>query len=166
MRRALRVNNIEVIIVLLLLFTAVPDLCRKLRRPALAYSVFVLFGCLLGSVATMLRQAGQVGFLLLLEVGLEIDPSELGEFLPALKRAAHGSLSQYPVAMLLAWPEYCKAPGAATWLLLTGLFGTVPSILFLPAESPQGPNYPSRPQTGSRSNSLEPPALADKTKNC
>jgi Kef-type K+ transport system membrane component KefB len=36
-------NDIEVIICLILLFMAVPDLCKKLGRPALIYPVFVLF---------------------------------------------------------------------------------------------------------------------------
>jgi hypothetical protein len=40
------------IFILLLLFLAVPDLCSKLRRPALAYSVFVLFGFALGPLAS------------------------------------------------------------------------------------------------------------------
>lgn len=37
-------SDIEVIIGLLLLFMTVPDLCRKLGRAALVFSVFVLFG--------------------------------------------------------------------------------------------------------------------------
>ena len=70
-------SNIEIIICLLLLFMAVPDVCRKIGRAALVFPAFVIFGILLGPfanlpVATMLQQAGQVGFLLLLfEVGLE-----------------------------------------------------------------------------------------------
>jgi Kef-type K+ transport system membrane component KefB len=101
------VNNIEVIIVLLLLVMAVPDFCRKIRRPALAYSIFVLFGILLGrvvneEVATMLQQAGYVGFLLLLfEVGLEIDLPPFREFLPPLRYAAIWAAAQFPVAILL-----------------------------------------------------------------
>jgi hypothetical protein len=60
-------SNIEIIICLLLLFMAVPDVCRKLGRAALVFPAFVLFGILLGPlanlpVATMLQQAGQVGF--------------------------------------------------------------------------------------------------------
>ncbi len=43
-------NDIEAIICLILLFMAVPDLCRKLGRPALVYPVFVLFGLVLGPV--------------------------------------------------------------------------------------------------------------------
>jgi Kef-type K+ transport system membrane component KefB len=72
-------NPIEILILLILLFIGVPDLCRWLRRPALVYPVFVLFGLAItpvvdGQVREMLVQAGQVGFLLLLfEVGLEID---------------------------------------------------------------------------------------------
>lgn len=120
------VNNIEVIITVLLLFMAVPDLCGKLRRPALAYSVFVCFGFLLAplastEVATMLRQAGQVGFLLLLfEVGLEIDLPPMREFLRSLRFASAWSLLQYPVAMAvsmlagLSIGEACLACAALT----------------------------------------------------
>lgn len=102
-------NNIEIIIVLLLLFMAVPDVCRNLRRPALAYPVFVLIGIVAApvteaQVATMLTQAGRVGFLLLLfEVGLEIDLPPFGDFLPALRRALVWAAAQLPVAMLAAW---------------------------------------------------------------
>lgn len=100
-------NNIEVIIVLLLLFMAVPDFCRKVRRPALMFSIFVLFGILLGiwandQVATMLQQAGYVGFLLLLfEVGLEIDLPPLREFLPSLRYATLWAAAQFPLAILV-----------------------------------------------------------------
>ena len=101
-------SSIEVIIVLLLLFMAVPDLCQKLKRPALAYSVFVLFGLAIGpwvdvQVSTMLQQAGQVGFLLLLfEVGLEIDLPPLREFLKFLRLASVWTLLQYPVVIAVA----------------------------------------------------------------
>lgn len=102
-------SNIEVIICLVLLFMAVPDLCRKLGRPALVFSAFVVFGFLLGPLAnqqvrTMLEQAGQVGFLLLLfEVGLEIDLPRFRELLPPLRRAATWVLLQYPLAFALAF---------------------------------------------------------------
>ncbi|HYG34463.1 MAG TPA: cation:proton antiporter [Clostridia bacterium] len=119
-------NSIEVIIVLLLLFMAVPDLCRKLNRPALGYPVFVLFGLLLGSLldsslATMLKQAGQVGFLLLLfEVGLEIDLPRLNEFLRPLRYAVLWTLTLLPLTLLLALyaglsvPQACLATAALT----------------------------------------------------
>lgn len=101
-------NNIEVIVCLVLLFMAVPDLCRKVGRPALVFSAFVAFGFLLGplvnaQVRTMLEQAGQVGFLLLLfEVGLEIDLPPLREFARPLRQAAYWALLQYPLAFGLA----------------------------------------------------------------
>ena len=54
-------NSIETIICLMLLLMAVPDLCRKLGRPALANACFVGFGLALGpllktDVATMVRE--------------------------------------------------------------------------------------------------------------
>lgn len=101
-------SNIEIIVCLVLLFMAVPDLCRKLGRPALVFSAFVVFGVVLAPVAnlqvqTMLAQAGQVGFLLLLfEVGLEIELPPLREFARPLRRAATWALLQYPLAFGLA----------------------------------------------------------------
>ncbi|MET0262996.1 MAG: cation:proton antiporter [Rariglobus sp.] len=100
-------NEIEIIICLILLFMGVPDLCRLLRRPALAYPAFVLFGLLLSPIADpdvrqMLVHAGQVGFLLLLfEVGLEIDLPKFRVFLPTLRRAGAWALMQYPVILAL-----------------------------------------------------------------
>lgn len=102
-------SNIEIIICLLLLFMAVPDLCRKLGRPALVFPAFVIFGLLLGPlanapVATLLQQAGQVGFLLLLfEVGLEIELPPLREFARPLRRAALWATVQSPVAFALVY---------------------------------------------------------------
>ncbi len=100
-------NEIEIIICLILLFMGVPDMCRMLGRPALAYPAFVICGLLLAplaesDVASMLRQAGEVGFLLLLfEVGLEIDLPRFRAFLPALRRAWGWALLQYPVIIAL-----------------------------------------------------------------
>lgn len=88
---------------------AVPDVCKKLGRPALVFSAFVVFGISLAPlanapVATMLQQAGQVGFLLLLfEVGLEIDLPPLREFARPLRQAALWALLQYPFAFALAF---------------------------------------------------------------
>jgi len=100
-------NTIEIVILLILLFMGVPDLCRWLKRPALAYPVFVLFGLAVAPLADlevrdMLVQAGQVGFLLLLfEVGLEIELPRFREFAPALRRAGIWILLQYPVILAL-----------------------------------------------------------------
>lgn len=74
----------------------------------MVYSVFVLFGFILGplvntEVVTMLRQAGQVGFLLLLfEVGMEIDLPSFREFLPTLRYAMVWSAIQYPVVIAVS----------------------------------------------------------------
>jgi len=83
-------NSIETIICLMLLLMAVPDLCHKFGRPALANVFFVIFGVMLApmvqnDVKTMLEQAGEVGFLL-----------------PALKYALAWSLFQYLVILPLA----------------------------------------------------------------
>jgi Kef-type K+ transport system membrane component KefB len=101
-------NSIETIICLMLLLMAVPDVCRILGRPALANACFVVFGLALGplvqtDVATMVKQAGEVGFLLVLfEVGLEIDLPRLRELLPSLRFAVLWSLVQYPLILGLA----------------------------------------------------------------
>jgi CPA2 family monovalent cation:H+ antiporter-2 len=101
-------NSIETIICLILLLMGVPDLCRKLGRPALANVCFVVFGLALGplvqkDVATMIKQAGEVGFLLVLfEVGLEIELPKLRELLPSLRFAVLWSLVQYPLVLALA----------------------------------------------------------------
>jgi Kef-type K+ transport system membrane component KefB len=118
-------SNIEIIVCLVLLFMAVPDLCGKLGRPALVFSAFVVFGFLLGPLAnpqvrTMLEQAGQVGFLLLLfEVGLEIDLPPLREFARPLRHAASWALLQYPLAFglgMLAGLDWLQAFVAAAAL--------------------------------------------------
>ena len=101
-------NNIETIICLMLLLMAVPDLCRKLGHPALANVFFVIFGIILGlfvqkDVGTMVAEAGEVGFLLVLfEVGLEIDLPKFRDLLPSLRFAVLWSLVQYPLVLLLA----------------------------------------------------------------
>lgn len=102
-------NNIEILVCLLLLFMAVPDLCRKLGRPALAYAGFVLFGLLLApvmnpEVSAMLRGAGRIGFLLLLfEVGLEIELPPWRDLLPPLRFALPWALLQYPLIFIVAY---------------------------------------------------------------
>ena len=101
-------NSIETIICLLLLFMGVPDLCQKLGRPALANAFFVIFGLALGpllqkDVTTMLVQAGEVGFLLVLfEVGLEIELPKLRELAGPMRYAVLWSLLQFPVVLALA----------------------------------------------------------------
>jgi Kef-type K+ transport system membrane component KefB len=119
-------NSIETIICLMLLMMAVPDFCRMIGRPALANACFVVFGLAFGplmktDVVTMIRQAGEVGFLLVLfEVGLEINLPPLRELLPSLRFAVLWSLVQYPLVICLAcasglsWPEGLLAAAALT----------------------------------------------------
>lgn len=119
-------NSIEIVIILLLLFMGVPDACRWLGRPALIYPAFVIFGLLLeplaqNEVETMIRQAGEIGFLLLLfEVGLEIDLPRPRELSRAAVFMARWVLLQYPVILLLArfaglpWLESFVAAAALT----------------------------------------------------
>jgi Kef-type K+ transport system membrane component KefB len=101
-------NNIEIIICLLLLFMGVPDLCRKLGRPALGYPTFVVMGLCLAPlvnvpVQTMLQQAGEVGFVLLLfEVGLEIELPHPRELVRPLRFVLLWALCQYPLLFLVA----------------------------------------------------------------
>jgi len=98
-------NNIEIIICLVLLFMVVPDLCAKVGRPALAFSAFVVLGFVLRpavpeAARSLLHQAGQVGFLLLLfEVGLEIDLPPVRELARPLRFALIWSLAQYPIVL-------------------------------------------------------------------
>jgi len=119
-------NSIEIVVVLLLLFMAVPDVCRWLQRPALVYPAFVIFGLLLGpllepEVATMIIQAGEIGFLLLLfEVGLEIDLPRPAQLVRPAAYMARWVLVQYPVVLALArfaglgWLESFIAAAAIT----------------------------------------------------
>jgi Kef-type K+ transport system membrane component KefB len=102
-------DSIETIICLILLLMAVPDLCRKFGRPALANAFFVIFGLALGplvqtDVKTMVDQAGEVGFLLVLfEVGLEIDLPKFREFIPSLRFASLWWLVQMILILPLAY---------------------------------------------------------------
>jgi Kef-type K+ transport system membrane component KefB len=120
-------NSIETIICLILLLMGVPDLCRKLDRPALANAFFVVFGLVLGplvktDVETMIKEAGEVGFLLVLfEVGLEIDLPKLRELIPPLRFALLWSLVQYPIIVSLAYVAGLTVPeGLLAAAALTG----------------------------------------------
>ena len=101
-------NSIELLIALLLLFMGVPDFFRRIGRSALSFPVFVLLGVGLGPVLNMemtaiLREAGGVGFLLLLfEVGMEIEMPVFTGFRRAVRLALPWALVQYPVVFALA----------------------------------------------------------------
>ena len=119
-------NSIELVVILLLLFMGVPDLCAWLGRPALVYPAFVLFGLALGplvqaEVETMIREAGEIGFLLLLfEVGLEIDLPPPRELVRPALYAARWLAVQYPLVLALGrlaglpWLESFVAAAAIT----------------------------------------------------
>ena len=101
-------TSIELLVILLLLVMAVPDICAWLGRPALAYPVFVCFGVLVGplvrpEVGNMIREAGEIGFVLLLfEVGLEIDLPNWRELRRPGLYLARWVLPQYPVLLAVA----------------------------------------------------------------
>jgi Kef-type K+ transport system membrane component KefB len=101
-------TGIELLVILLLLVMGVPDACASLRRPALAYPAFVIFGLLVGpmlrpEVSGMIQEAGQIGFVLLLfEVGLEIDLPVWRELRAPARLVLRWVLPQYPVLLALA----------------------------------------------------------------
>ncbi len=101
-------TSIELLVILLLLVMAVPDACAWLGRPELAYPAFVCFGILVGpllrpEVGSMIEQAGQIGFVLLLfQVGLEIDLPDWRELRRPGLYLLRWVLPQYPVLLALA----------------------------------------------------------------
>jgi Kef-type K+ transport system membrane component KefB len=102
------VTSIELLVVLLLLVMAVPDVCTWLRRPALAYPAYVCFGLVVGplirpEVGSLLREAGEIGFVLLLfEVGMEIDIPIWRELGRPLRYLLRWLLPQYPFLLALS----------------------------------------------------------------
>jgi len=118
-------TSIELLVILLLLVMAVPDACAWLGRPALAYPAFVCFGLLVGpvlqpEVAGMIREAGQIGFVLLLfEVGLEIDLPVWRELRRSLRYLLRWVLPQYPV--LLALARYAGLPWLESFIAAAAL---------------------------------------------
>ena len=101
-------TSIELLVILLLLVMAVPDMCAWLKRPALVYPAFVCFGLFVGpmvrpEVANMIREAGEIGFVLLLfEVGLEIDLPAFRQLWRPWTYVLRWVLPQYPVLLALA----------------------------------------------------------------
>lgn len=106
--KLLQMTSIELLVLLLLMVMAVPEVCSWLGRPALAYPAFVCFGLIVGSllkpdVANMIREAGEIGFVLLLfEVGLEIDMPLWRHLGGPLRFLLKWLLPQYPVLLALA----------------------------------------------------------------
>jgi Kef-type K+ transport system membrane component KefB len=102
------VTSIELLVFLLLLVMAVPDLCAWMGRPALAYPAFVCFGIVVGplvrtEVASMVREAGEIGFVFLLfEVGMEIDLPNWRQLKKPALYLLRWVLPQYPILIGLA----------------------------------------------------------------
>lgn len=117
---------VETIIVVILLLMGIPDLCRKLGRPALAFSGYVVFGFLAGEwlrqdALDLLQRVGSFGFILLLfTIGLEIDLPGRRETWRAIKLGLFWMLAQMPLWLLLAmgagfpWSEGLIAGAALT----------------------------------------------------
>lgn len=144
-------TSIELLVVLLLLVMAVPDACSWLGRPALAYPAFVCFGIVIGpllrpEVGSMIKEAGEIGFILLLfEVGIEIDLPLWRQLGGPLRFVARWLLPQYPILLGLGrlaglpWLESFIAAAAigacsvgmvhAAWKEYPGLTG--PSKVFV-----------------------------------
>ncbi len=101
-------NEIEIIVLVILLLMGIPDLCRKIGRPALAYVAYLLVGFVAGPVITadakeLLHAAGNFGFILLLfGIGLEIDLPALKDLRHTVGTTAKWVLFQLPLCFLLA----------------------------------------------------------------
>ncbi len=117
-------TTVEVFILVILLLLAVPDLCARIRRPALLYTVYLAVGLAIGphlsaEVHALLHQVGRFGFILLLfEIGLEIDlPPVKNLFTPA-KLAFKWTALQFPAVLGIArvvglsWSESVLAAAA------------------------------------------------------
>ena len=129
-------SPVELIICLLLLVFLVPDVCERLGRPSLVYTVYLVMGLVLGSfiqppVNTLLAQLGAIGFILLLfEIGLEIDLPPARHWYTPLKLVLKWTAIQYPVVLLLAYATGLSIKAAV--ICAVALNGCSLSMTFLP----------------------------------
>lgn len=117
-------TSIEVFILIILLLLVVPDLCARLGRPTLLYTVYLVVGLtvgpfLPGEVSSLLQQVGRFGFILLLfEIGLEIDLPPVKSLLTPARLALKWTALQFPAVLLVArfvgltWSEAVLASAA------------------------------------------------------
>lgn len=117
-------TTIEVFILVILLLLAVPDLCARVRRPALLYTIYLVVGLVVGphlsaDVRTLLHEVGRFGFILLLfEIGLEIDLPPVRNLLTPAKLALKWMALQFPAVLVIArlvglsWSESVLAAAA------------------------------------------------------
>ena len=129
-------SPIELIICLLLLLFLIPDICERLGRPSLVYTVYLVLGLFVGRfveppVSVLLAELGKIGFILLLfEIGLEIDLPPVHHWWTPLKLVAKWTAVQYPVVLLLA---YSTGLGLKECVLCAvALNGCSLSMTFLP----------------------------------
>jgi Kef-type K+ transport system membrane component KefB len=99
---------VELLIGIILLLLAVPDLCQRTGRPALLYTVYLMVGLLIGpalslDVRDLLMELGRFGFILLLfQIGLEIDLPPVKSLVTPAKLALKWSVVQFPFVMVFA----------------------------------------------------------------
>ncbi len=102
-------NEIEILIVIVLLAMSIPDVCRRLGRPALVYPVYLVAGMaiapiLMPSSHILLAHVGKLGLLILLfQIGLEVDVPHKGELAWAARRALPWFLIAAPLAAAVAY---------------------------------------------------------------
>lgn len=86
----------------------IPDLCRRIGRPALIYVIYFLFGLVLSpwfshDIQGIVVSIGEIGFILLLfEIGLEIDLPKPAEMLIPVKLMIAWGAAQVPLMFLLS----------------------------------------------------------------
>ncbi len=111
---------------------AVLEACAGPGRPALAYPAFILFGLLVGplvraKVPGMVREAGQIGFVLLLfEARFARTGGDVNGYLllcPILTMVALAANSLFTLP---------NGVDTAAWLLLTGMLVTLVALAALP----------------------------------
>ncbi|MES2310319.1 MAG: cation:proton antiporter [Verrucomicrobiota bacterium] len=101
-------KSVEMVIVAILGLMLLPDFCKRIGRPALLYSLYVLMGVILGGILDenareLLKGVGGFGFILLLFlVGLEIDLPGWRDAHQALARAAGWMIFQTPLIVVIA----------------------------------------------------------------
>ncbi len=118
------VSSIEAFIIIILLLLAVPDICARLKRPALLYTIYLIVGLAIGPFLTkdinaLIYQVGRFGFILVLfEIGLEIDLPPVKRLIRPAKLSLKWIVIQFPIVLGIArwiglsWSEAILASAA------------------------------------------------------
>lgn len=139
---------VELLIGIILLLLAVPDLCERAGRPALLYTVYLVVGLLIGpslngDVRSLLVDVGRFGFILLLfQIGLEIDLPPVKSLLAPAKLALKWSAVQFPLAM--AGARLVGLDWAESFLAAAALNGCSVSMTFLSWQHFPAPNQDNK----------------------